>query len=347
MIGNHQLILSVMMLLSLFVLVPGIIPHADAQGVDVGVGVDAEIVAGGDSQVSSETKTEGSAEVESAENENTMAQSTTEMKGQSSIKTSYPKISADSESQIVIQSKQMLYQPGETIIVEGSLWTALMSQLGQTSMVTIQILDSQGSMVNEKTVELSGSGSYDAQIDIPPSAVSGEYTIRSEIVADSTVLSTLGEIEADLDASSEIIVSVPTIVTVSAQEHGDFEVEIASSSKISQVEFSAQEKTLAFQVEGETGANGVTQIKIPKQLLSGQITILIDGHVMAADDVIMTADTEAETEFELNYSHSAHTVEIVGTNAVPEFGQITVMILTVSLISLIAVFRTKLWQNLR
>jgi predicted secreted protein with PEFG-CTERM motif len=61
----------------------------------------------------------------------------------------------------------------------------------------------------------------------------------------------------------------------------------------------------------------------------------------------MTADTEAETEFELNYSHSAHTVEIVGTNAVPEFGQITAMILAASLISLIAVFRTKFWQNLR
>ncbi len=346
MIENHQFILSVIMLLSLFALVPGIIQHADSQDVDVGTGVDVEIGVGGDSQVSSETKAEGSAEVES-DNEDEMTQSTTEMKGHSSIKTSYPKISADSESQIVIQSKQMLYQPGETIIVEVSLWTALMSQLGQTSMVTIQILDSRGSMINEKTVELSGSGSYDAQIDIPPSAASGEYTISSEIVVDSTVLSALGEIEADLDTSSNIIVSVPTIVTVSVEEHGDFEVEIASSSKISQVEFSAQEKTLAFQVEGETGTEGVTQVKIPKQLLSGQITILIDGQVMANDDVIITADTEAETEFELNYPHSAHTVEIVGTNAVPEFGQITMMILTVSLISLIAVFRTKFWQNLR
>lgn len=329
---THQLIFCLAVMTSLLIQTSALVQYADAQ--DIEVGVEAEI--GADersSEVSSETKAEGSAEIESSENEEAMAES--EVEGKTSIKTSYPKISASSESQVVIQSRQMLYQPGDTITVEGSLWNALISQLGQSSMVTIQILDSEGNVVNEKTAKVSGQGDYDAQIAIPPNSVGGEYTIKSEIMADSSVLAVLGDMAADLESSSSIVVSAPTVMTVSAEEHGDFDVEIASSSDVSQMEFRAQEKTLTFQVEGETGTRGVTQIKIPKQLLSGQITVLIDGQIMASDGVIMTADTEIETVIEMNYSHSAHTVEIVGTNAVPEFGQLSALVLIVAIAAII------------
>jgi len=324
--GNH-LILSIL-IFGMLTQVPSVIQYVGAQGVDVGVGTEIDADKDG-STVSSETKSEGSAEIESSSNEEAGTEST-EMEENANIDTSYPKISASSESQVVVQSKQMMYQPGDTVTVEGSLWSALMSQLGQSGAVKIQVLDDEGTIVNEEMVKVNGEGNYDAQISIPPNSVSGTYTVKSELVADSSVLAVLGVASTDLESSSNIIVSVPTITTVSVEDHGDFDVGIASSSDVSQVQFNAQEKTLAFQVTGESGTHGVTQIKIPKDLLSGQITVLIDGHVMASDGVIMTADTEADTTLELNYSHSTHTIEIVGTNAVPEFGQISVLVLIIA-----------------
>lgn len=323
---NNQLVFSILML-GLLTLVPNVIQYVCAQGVDVGVG--AEINAGDDDSSASEAGAGVSADVESSSSEETTDESI-ETEENTSISTSYPKISASSESQVVIQSKQMLYQPGDTVTVEGSLWSALMSQLGQSGVVKIQVLDSEGNVVNEKTVKVSDEGSYDAQIAIPPNSVGGKYAIKSELVADSSVLAVLGVTTTDLESSSNIIVSVPTVTTVSVEDHGDFDVGIASSSDVSQVQFNTQEKTLAFQVTGESGTHGITQIKIPKDLLSGQITVLIDGHVMASDGVIMTADTETETTLELNYSHSTHTIEIVGTNAVPEFGQLSILVLVIA-----------------
>lgn len=343
--NKNHLVLSVLML-SLLAQIPTITQYANAQGVDVGVG--AEIDAGKDnSTVSSETKAEGSADVESYDNENTADESAA-AEEKTNIAMSYPKVSASSESEVVIQPRHMLYQPGDTITVEGSLWGALMSQLGQSGAVKIQVLDGEGNVVNENTVKVNSDGNYDAQISIPPNSVGGKYTVKSELVADSSVLAVLGLANTDLESSSDIVVSVPTMVTVSAEGHGDFDVGIASSSDVSQVKFNAQEKTLAFQVTGETGTHGVTQITIPKQLLSGQITVLIDGHVMASDGVIMTADTDAKTTLELNYSHSTHTIDIVGTNAVPEFGPISVLVLIVAIaVVLIAGMNKTVFTRLR
>ena len=322
---NNLFALS-LLVFGLLALIPDAVQYAAAQGVDVGVGVE---IGAGDSTVSSETEAEGSAETESSTDDTTA--DSAEMEEKTSVSTSYPRISASSDAQVVVQSKQMLYQPGDTIAVEGSLWGAIMSQLGQSGAVKIQIIDGEGSIVNEETAKVNGDGRYDAKISIPPNSASGKYTVKSELVADSSVLAVLGVASTDLESSSSIVVSIPTITTVSVEENGDFDVGIASSSDVSQVTFDAQEKMLSFQVTGKEGTHGVTQVTIPKELLSGQITVLIDGHAMASDNVIMTADTEAKTTLELNYSHSTHTIEIVGTSAVPEFGHLSVLVLIVAI----------------
>jgi hypothetical protein len=51
--------------------------------------------------------------------------------------------------------------------------------------------------------------------------------------------------------------------------------------------------------------------------------VLIDGEAVAAEsnDIIVKSNTEADAIFEINYSHSEHTVEVTGTrlSATPEF----------------------------
>lgn len=43
--------------------------------------------------------------------------------------------------------------------------------------------------------------------------------------------------------------------------------------------------------------------------------VLIDGEAVGAesDDIIVKSNTETDAMFEINYSHSEHTVEVTGT----------------------------------
>ncbi|MBI3841752.1 MAG: hypothetical protein HY295_01180, partial [Thaumarchaeota archaeon] len=119
----------------------------------------------------------------------------------------------------------------------------------------------------------------------------------------------------------------------------DLNVKIASNSNLSNFEFKPEQKKVSFTVEGETGTKGVTQITIPKIVLSGQLTVLIDGNqlVSDSDDVIVTSDTDTETTLEISYHHSTHIIDVVGTKTVPEFPvSILVMAIAVGLIVFLA-----------
>jgi predicted secreted protein with PEFG-CTERM motif len=323
----------------------GLIPNAYAQtGAEIEVGVERESkVDTGNLEVITKSEVEASAEAETKTSEEKSESETTsksEMSAESttqiSIKTAYPKAKADSSTSFVVQSKNMLYTPGEKVKVQGSLWSSLFAQLGASNTVTIQILDASGKVVQEKSVQMRSDGGFDAEIILPESSVEGKYSIKSKIVSDSSVLDTLSaEAKAKLETKASVLVAKPNPVKIKVEGHDDFELKVASNSKVSNVKFVEAEKKVSFLVEGETNTKGVTKISIPKALLSGQLTVLIDGQVMATDKVIVTANTEATTTLELNYQHSVHTVEIVGTQAVPEFGAVALVVLAVAITGII------------
>ncbi|NNM35907.1 MAG: PEFG-CTERM sorting domain-containing protein [Nitrosopumilus sp.] len=314
-------------------------------GVNVGVETEAEIKVGEKSgedeksDVSVESKTQSSAEAKaqtSSENKSEEKTSETSAKGESqvqlTIKPTYPKIKASSENSFAIQSKQNLYQPGDRVKVEGSLYSSLVAQLEGANMINVQIFDNSGMMIKEDTVEMKSDGSFDGEVLLPSNSANGKYTIKSKVLADSSVLGSLSaQTKANLESTTSVIVSTPSAVKIKVEGHDDFEVKVASNSNVSDVKFKESEKKVSFVVEGETGTKGVTQVSIPKALLSGQMTVMIDGKVMASDDVIVTADSETTTTLELNYNHSVHTIDVIGTNAVPEFGTIAMIILIVAI----------------
>ncbi|WP_179363187.1 MG2 domain-containing protein [Nitrosopumilus oxyclinae] len=333
----------------------GMSDNAFAQtGVNVGVETETEVKIGeksddGESNVSVEGKTETSVEAKAQTSSETKAEeksseetSETSAKAESqvqlAIKSSYPKVKASSENSFAVQSKQKLYQPGEMIRVEGSLFSGLMTQLGASNTVNVQIFDNKGMMVKESTVQMKSGGGFDAEVLLPSNSVNGEYTIKSKIISDSSVLGTLSaETRANLETSTKVIVSTPSSVKIKVEGHDDFEVKVASNSKVTEVKFKEPEKKVSFMVEGESGTKGVTQISIPKALLSGQMSVMIDGKIMADEDVIVTANTETTTKLELNYHHSIHQIDVVGTNAVPEFGSVALIVMVVAISGIILV----------
>lgn len=259
---------------------------------------------------------------------------------QTMYKAEYPKATADSRSSLVLQTEQRLYKPGEEVTIQGSIWSNLLTQLGEdVDIMTIQVADNRGTIVADEEVQIDNDGEYSMSFTLPNNARLGAYTINTDIEVDANILATLdASLTAKVKASSRFVVVSPVAFAVNA-EGKQFNVNVASNSSIVEdFAFVQAEKKVSFTVEGETGTSGVAQVTLPKELLSGDLVVSIDGRVIAenSNDVIVTSDTTSEMTLEINYPHSEHTIEVTGTNVVPEF-PLSLVVMAAAIGSILAI----------
>ncbi len=211
-----------------------------------------------------------------------------------------------------------------------------MASLGNVSTVSIQVKDNDGNVVYDGKGQVDASGAYTAQFQLPADSKQGAYRIDATADVSSDVLGTLGLKEkGGLVSTTKIVVVSPNSMSVKAEGH-DFDVQVASNStSVGNLNFDEQNKKLSFTVQGDAGTKGVTEVTIPKSLLSGDLTVIIDGQAMAQSDVVETANTDTDTTLELNYHHSTHQIDIVGTNAVPEFSSLASLVLVASILAVV------------
>lgn len=253
-------------------------------------------------------------------------------------KNAYEKISASSDEEFTVQAQRHLYKPGDSVKLDGSIWSNLMASLGNVNTVLIQVKDNGGNVVYDGKGQVGANGEYSAQFQLPSDAKKGAYEVDVTADVSADVLNSLAlKTKGTLESSTKLVVVSPNSMSVQAEGH-DFDVQVASNStSVTNLNFDEQNKKLSFTVQGDAGTKGVTEITVPKSLLNGDLTVMIDGQVMAQSDVVETADTDTETTLELNYHHSTHQIDIVGTNAVPEFGTMASVSLVVSILALIVI----------
>lgn len=234
-------------------------------------------------------------------------------------KTKYEKHLASSDDSFTIQSEKHLYKPGEEVKLEGTIWSGLISTVGGINTVSIQVADNNDTTVYSGQNQVDSNGEYSADFTLPSDAKQGAYTISAKADVNANVLSTLTlQTQASLTSSAKFVVVSQNAFAVKAEDK-DFEVDVATNSTVSDLKFDEQAKKVSFTVSGDSGTKGVSDVTIPKSLLNGNFTVMIDGQVMSPDDIVVTSDTQDQTTLELNYHHSTHEIDIVGTNAVPEF----------------------------
>jgi len=94
------------------------------------------------------------------------------------------------------------------------------------------------------------------------------------------------------------------------------QVNLNSSSTISEFELDEESKRLSFRADGEAGSEGRTDISIGR-ILEGPYTVTIDGQATA--DFNVTNAASGEAMISISYTHSVHDITITGTNVIPEF----------------------------
>ncbi|MEM2139984.1 MG2 domain-containing protein [Nitrososphaera sp.] len=240
---------------------------------------------------------------------------------QTMYSTSYPKVQADADSSFTVQSEYHLYKPGDTVRIEGSM-SSEMREETQSDTVSVNVKNASGQVVATQNATVDSSGNYSATITLPAGAQEGEYSADSKIEVSASVLGLLSaDVIAKLEASAEFVVGSSASFDVEASGGEQFSVDITSNSNVSEVTLNEEAKRLSFTVEGQTGTTGAAEVTIPKAMLSGEMTVLIDGQLVTAEsnDVILKSQTQTDATFEINYHHSEHTVEVTGTTVVPEF----------------------------
>jgi hypothetical protein len=264
---------------------------------------------------------------------------------QISYRTSYPQINADSNSSVRVQSEHHLYKPGDTVKITGSV-SGEMRDKAKSDTVTVKLADAKGSVVTNQQAKVDSKGEYSTSLKLPASAQVGEYSAGSKLEVEASVLGLLdAQVMAKLESSTTFVVASSSSTSVKSDGGEEFKVDIASNSTVSNVQFKQSEKMVTFKAEGETGTIGVTQVTVPKAMLSGEMVVMIDGKAVASDsnDVIVTSDTSAETTYEINYHHSEHDVSVTGTNVVPEFPLATLVMAGAvgSIVAVLAIARKK------
>lgn len=250
-------------------------------------------------------------------------------------KSTYPRIIADANNPVTVQSEYHLYKPGDKVKVEGSVWIELIKQVYPFDLITVKITDGRGNVIAVEETDIDTAGNYATEFTLLDSAEEGTYTVESFIETDTDLLGIVKTITPVTLRSSASFAVASSDTHIVEYEDDDFDISIASNSSVQGFNFKQQEKRVEFLVEGNTGTMGVTEISIPSALLSGEMTVFIDQNIAVGNDIIIKSETDVTTTFEINYTHSIHRIEVAGTSVVPEFPMV-LLIATLAIGSLIA-----------
>jgi len=104
-------------------------------------------------------------------------------------------------------------------------------------------------------------------------------------------------------------------------EEKTYYVDMISNSTISDFYFSQQNKLVGLNVTGPNNTTGFCRVSIPKTLLWAEPkenwTILLNNQNITS--LCRTTEDQNQTYIYVPYNHTVHTLQIIGTHAIPEF----------------------------
>jgi hypothetical protein len=238
----------------------------------------------------------------------------------------YSEEQADSKNEATLTTSHYVYKPGDSVELKGSIFSDLLMKLPQTDrIVAIQIISSSGEdqvIAKSNVTNIADDGKFETTVVLPADVKQGEYEAKATLSLVAVANGTLEEsvapsLSEELETSTSfVVVTNPKSFDVKA-EGEDFGVQVATNSTISNVELKQNEKKLSMVVEGQNGTRGVADIVIPKNLLSGDIMVFIDGKETKNFKIV--EDNKSTIVVEVSYHHSKHTIDVQGTNVIPEF----------------------------
>jgi predicted secreted protein with PEFG-CTERM motif len=238
------------------------------------------------------------------------------------------------QSSIVVTTDKSSYSEGETILVTGEV-----RDLYSGTPVSIIIKAPNGNIVRIAQETVGADKKFSME------HTAGGGLMKAEGIYSITV--TYGTVNRTAEASFEFggSTGIPTEkpsgvtdTTVSVQGSSDLIGYEITGGKLLGISPDVEANSLIISIDATS--NGSLTLTIPRSVLDATINggdddffVLIDGEEVDFDETTTSKDRTLTIAFPVG----AEEIEIIGTFVVPEFGTIAVMILSIAIISIIAI----------
>ncbi len=126
----------------------------------------------------------------------------------------------------------------------------------------------------------------------------------------------------------------------------NYPVTVDSNSAILGFEFNQTEKNLSLNVTGTTGTSGFCDVMVPDDLLWGTFSLNMDGYPLVEGVDYTQTHNGTHYVFHITYIHSTHVIDIVASDAIPEFSTFLIMpLFMVATLVAVIFYRRRLRHN--
>ena len=233
---------------------------------------------------------------------------------------------------ITVNTDKPSYLLGDTIVISGSVKSPV-----QNTQLSIQIFDPNNNLVHVDQIDVSKDGKYTDTIKAVGVywKVNGNYTVKVQYALPGVTAQTTFNFQSSVPLVSNVFeVKDPN----SQQTFGVNDTITGGAVK----NISIDVQSISLIVSVNSTSDGTITLQIPRALVdaktnSGQddaFIILIDGAEVKPQSESSNSDYRNLT---IQFYQGDQDIEIIGTQIVPEFGQIAALVLAIAIISIIAV----------
>ena len=239
------------------------------------------------------------------------------------------------ESLISVKTDDNNYDEGDTIVISGQVTTII----GETP-VTLQLF-SDGNLIDIAQIRVAQDGSYSHTViaEGPLWQNQGDYLVRSSYGEGN-----VAEIEFSYTPKLDAIITT-TNFEVDAGSHGTFDVEYTiKGGSLEDMKIDSENFSLIVEIES-TDEGNIT-LELPREFIGAEkqdgkddiFIILIDGIEVSYEESVVHNDSRIIT---IGFEEGDSEIQIIGTYAIPEFGAIIMIVMTIAMIFVILVSKNR------
>ena len=240
------------------------------------------------------------------------------------------------ESLISVKTDDNNYDEGDTIVISGQVTTVI----GETP-VTLQLF-SEGNLIDIAQITVAQDGSYSHTViaEGPLWQNQGNYVVRSSYGEGN-----VAETEFVYTPKLDVIITT-TNFEVDAGSYGTFDVEYTVKGGIVEdMEIDSENFSLIVKIES-TDEGSIT-LDLPREFIGAErqdgkddiFIVLIDGVEVAYEESVVHNDSRVIT---IDFEEGDSTIQIIGTYAIPEFGAIIMIVMTIAMVFVILVSKNRI-----
>ncbi len=233
---------------------------------------------------------------------------------------------------ITVSTDKPSYLPGDTIVISGSV-----KSIVKNTQLSIQIFDPTNNLVHIDQIDVSEDGKYTDSIKAVGTywKASGSYTVKVQYALPGVTAQATFTFQSSIPPVSGVFY----VKEPNSQQTFGVNYTITGGA-IRDMTIDTQSISLIVSVNSTT--DGTVTLQIPRVLVdaktnSGQddaFIILIDGAEVKPQS---ESSNSGYRNLVIQFYQGDQDIEIIGTQIVPEFGQIAALVLAIAIISIIAV----------